>query len=148
MTGDVGSSFECAADVHMAANEVADVTDGLIQSFRQSVSLAVRTSASEVNRRRSDRIPLEVPWQITLETSDVRDAKTKDLSETGARLILPEGSVVRKGMRGRFALPGGWPAGSVAFEVANVAAIDGEIEVGLSFDAPIPIAQILADQAA
>jgi hypothetical protein len=51
-------------------------------------------------------------------------------------------------MRGRFALPGGWPAGSVAFEVANVAAIDGQIEVGLSFDAPIPMAQVWADQAA
>ena len=148
MTGDVGSSFECAADVHMAANEVADVTDGLILSFRQSVSVAVRTSASEVNRRRSDRILLEVPWQITLDQSDIREAMTKDLSETGARLILPEGAVVQTGMRGRFALPGGWPAGAVAFEVVNVAAADGQIEVGLSFDAPFPIAKVLADQAA
>ncbi len=148
MTGDVGNSFECAADVHMAANEVADVTDGLIQSFRQSVSFAVRTSASEVNRRRSDRIPLEVPCQITLEQSDIRDARTKDLSENGARLILPEGSVVRSGMRGRFALHGDGPAGSVAFEVVNVAVADGQIEVGLCFDAPIPIAHVLADQAA
>ena len=148
MTGDVGSSFECAADVHMAANEVADVTDGLILSFRQSVSMAVRTSASEVNRRRSDRILLEVPWQITLETSDIRDVMTKDLSETGARLIVPEGSVVRNGMRGQFALPGGWSAGSIAFNVVNVAAADGQVELGLCFDAPFPIAQVLADQAA
>ncbi len=148
MTGDVGNSFECAAGVHMAASEVADVTDGLIQSFRQSVSLAVRTSASEVNRRRSDRISLEMPCQVTLEQSDIREARTKDLSETGARLILPEGSVVRTGMRGRFALPGIGPAGSVACEVVNVAAADGQIEIGLSFDAPIPIAHMLADQAA
>ncbi len=148
MTGDVGSSFECAADVHMAANEVADVTDGLILSFRQSVSMAVRTSASEVNRRRSDRILLEVPWQITLETSDIRDVMTKDLSETGARLIVPEGSVVRNGMRGQFALPGGWSAGSIAFNVVNVAAADGQVELGLCFDAPFPVAQVLADQAA
>lgn len=148
MTGDVGSSFECAADVHMAASQVADVTDGLIQSFRQSVSFAVRTSASEVNRRRSDRIPVEMPWQITLESPDIRDAMMKDLSETGARLVLPEGLVARNGMRGRFALPGGWPAGSVAFEVVNVAEADGQIELRLAFDAPFPIAQMLADHAA
>jgi len=148
MTGDVGSSFECAAEVHMAASQVADATEGLILSFRQSVSYAVRTSASEVDRRRSDRIPLETPWQITLEQSDIREAKTKDLSETGARLSLPEGAVVRVGMRGRFALPGGWPAGSVAFEVVNVAVADGQIEVGLSFDAPFPITQVVTDLAA
>jgi hypothetical protein len=89
-----------------------------------------------------------VPCQITLEQSDIRDARTKDLSENGARLILPEGSVVRSGMRGRFALHGDGPAGSVAFEVVNVAVADGQIEVGLCFDAPIPIAHVLADQAA
>ena len=76
---------------------------------------------------------------------------TKDLSETGARLIVPEGSVVRNGMRGQFALPGGWSAGSIAFNVVNVvnvAAADGQVELGLCFDAPFPVAQVLADQAA
>jgi methyl-accepting chemotaxis protein/aerotaxis receptor len=145
MTSDVGSSFECAAEVYMAANVVAEVTEGLVATFKESVSHAVRTSASEVNRRRSERISVEVPCRIRLGQAELLDGTTTDLSAHGARVALPERTDVHTGMRGAITLPGriGLGTGPMGFTVANIKTADGRMALGLSFDQPMPQAAAL-----
>jgi len=137
MTGEVGNSFESAADVHMAASDVAGVTEGMLGALTAVLSHAVRTAAPELNRRQSVRVPFAVPCQLRFELGRMWDAVTMDISSHGCRLVLQAQSGAqsgaRVGLRGRLTLPG---YGEIGFKVANTKPAGTMIELGLQFDEP------------
>lgn len=135
MTNEVGNSFESAADVHMAASDVAGLTDGLLDDLKEALSHAVRTAAPELNRRKSRRIPFAKPCQVRFERGWRIDAVTVDLSVGGCRVVLPTQQKVEVGQRGEVTLTA---YGVIPFKVANIKPAGAMAELGLQFERVLP----------
>jgi hypothetical protein len=148
MTGDVSTNFECAAEAHMAANDVAKLTQEMLDNFQSSITAAVRTSSTEVNRRRSKRLPLEVAARLSLNGEAGLGARTADISDHGARLILPRHAdperIIGQGTRGTIELPATPMSGgrkTLGCTVSNIRRTGGTLELGISFDVPIKVVE-------
>ncbi len=84
--------------------------DGAVADLKRSVVRTVRTSATEVNRRMSERIAVDMACHITVPGEAVRQARITDISDGGAMIkggpslsVGVSGSVKIDGLNG--ALP-------------------------------------------
>jgi methyl-accepting chemotaxis protein len=89
VTAEVGTSFENAAEVHNAASSMSERAVKLIDEFKSVIVRTVRTAIPEANRRDSDRQAVDFSCVMDLHGFGRFDGRMGDLSETGARLLIP-----------------------------------------------------------
>jgi methyl-accepting chemotaxis protein len=106
ITSEVGSSFENAAEAHIAANAITAAALSLIDDFQNAVGRAVRNSAAEVNRRASTRYPVDLGCTVALDGLGSFAGRLIDISDGGARLTIVGDAPVRAGMAGQLILHG------------------------------------------
>ncbi len=89
LTAEVSTSFENAAEVHNAASSMSERAVMLIDEFKSVIVRVVRTSVPEANRRDSDRQEVDYSFVMDLHGFGRFDGRMGDLSDSGARLLIP-----------------------------------------------------------
>jgi methyl-accepting chemotaxis protein len=121
-----------AVETNRHAIAVGDNANGLVaavSALKQGVIRAVRTSTTEVNRRRSDRLPVDLACRLSVPGQPAREARVGDISEGGA--CVRGGPVMAVGENGSLGFAGvGFP---VPFRVRSRA--DDELHVAFALDA-------------
>lgn len=107
VTGRITEVSTEAIETSRHANEVGDNATGLVtavSALKQGVTRAVRTSTSEVNRRKSSRAQVDLECRLTLPGKPAHTARLSDISEGGACIrggpSLPIGSNGSLGLDG------------------------------------------------
>jgi CheY-like chemotaxis protein len=94
-----------------------------ISEGQAQASLRAATALIKRERRRSFRVPVQVPMQLKLETGAEVEAILLDLSEGGMDVLAAQPLCPSAGIRARFLLPGGTtdiePGGEVAWANPN-----------------------------
>lgn len=90
---EAGNTDHHASDVQQHATGLNDA----VSQLRHGVIRVVRTSTSEVDRRRGPRFPTELACRVTVPGRAAQDARVTDLSETGA--CIRGGPILGKGDR-------------------------------------------------
>ena len=121
-----------AVETNRHAIAVGDNANGLVaavSALKQGVIRAVRTSTTEVNRRRSDRLPVDLACRLSVPGQPAREARVGDISEGGA--CVRGGPVMAVGENGSLGFAGvGFP---VPFRVRSRA--DDDLHVSFALDA-------------
>ena len=96
--GRVRSAAEEADTQADAVMQTAGAMQSAIQTLRQSVIRVVRTSTSDADRRRANRVAVDLQARLTLNGQPAIQVRVLDVSTLGAMLQTPEPVVV--GMNG------------------------------------------------
>jgi methyl-accepting chemotaxis protein len=146
LTAEVSTSFENAADVHNSASSMSDAATTMIDTFKSVIVRAVRTSAPEVNRRDSPRRAVDAACVLDLRGFGRFSGRTFDISDSGARVIVPSNGAAPPppGTEGALEMDGLEPRRLVRMvRIVSAQAEDAAWTIGLRFadrDAAAPAA--------
>jgi methyl-accepting chemotaxis protein len=117
-----------------------------VGELRRSVVRVVRTSTAEVNRRASERHPIDLPCRIRA-GGETRDARVVDLSRGGAHVL--GGPSMRVGERGTLDIQGVGTALTFVVRSAGGGALHVELDLDAAAEARLrPFVEQLARRAA
>jgi methyl-accepting chemotaxis protein len=101
MTRRIGEVSAEAERTGQRSTQVRDGTaglNGLVAELKRSVTRIVRTSTTDVDRRRAARSPMDLPCRVTVDGRGTQPATVADLSEGGA--LIRGGPALSTGSRG------------------------------------------------